>query len=299
MMLDKKQIIDLDECVINALELFIEKGVPVLDLNRFKRPLVVGSGNAAATGMIIFEKSDAVFADESNFELKLKIVKEIDGVVLISASGGKHAPVIAKIAKKKYKKNVILLTNNENALAKQYADESYVFPKNTEPYTYNTSTYMGFILSATKENPKKILDFIRKKIDKIKMPDFRKYSGYYIMVPEEFEGITKMLHTKFTELFGRKIARDVETFEFSKHANTVVPSNELFISFGKKNNLFGKERFFVPLPNNAGYGAMMAVGYYIIGKMQKAYPSWFKDNIEEYCKRASKIFRQEIKPIVE
>lgn len=299
MMLDKKQIIDLDDCVIDALELFIRKGVPELDINRFKRPLVVGSGNAAATGMIIFEKSDAVFADESNFELKLKTVKEIDGVVLISASGGKHAPIIAKISKKRYKKSVVLLTNNENAPAKRYADESYVFPKNAEPYTYNTSTYMGFILSATKEDPKKILDFIRKKTDRIKMPEFRKYSGYYIMVPEKLGGITKMLHTKFTELFGRKVARDIETFEHSKHATTVVPSDELFISFGKKDRIFGNDGLFVQLPNNAGYGAMMAIGYYMIGKMQKSYQPWFKENIEEYCRKASKIFRQEIKPIVE
>jgi hypothetical protein len=297
--MDKEKLIDLDDCVINALELFIEKGVPELELARFKRPLVVGSGNAAATGRIIFEKTDAVFADESNFEMKLKSIKDIDRVVLISASGGKHAPVIAKLAKQRYRKNVVLFTNNENALAKKYADESYVFPKNTEPYTYNTSTYMGFILAATKEEPKKILDFIKNKLDKIKMPEFRKYKGYYILVPEEFEGISKMLHTKFTELFGRNIARDIETFEYSKHATTVVPSDELFISFGRKNNILGKDRFFVPLPKKAGYGAMMAVGYYVIGKMQKAYPQWFKDNIEEYCKKASKIFRQEIRPVVE
>jgi hypothetical protein len=296
--MDKEKLIDLDECVIKALELFATKGVLKLDLNKFKRPLVVGSGNAAATGRIIFEKTDAVFADESNFEMKLKNVKEIDGVIVISASGGKHAPVIARAAKKKYKKKVILLTNNENALAKRYADESYVFPKNTEPYTYNTSTYMGFILSATKENPKKILNFIKNKIDRMKMPEFGEYNGFYIMVPGEFEGIISMLNTKFTELFGRRVARDIATFEYSKHATTVVPSDELFISFGKKNNTFGKDRLFVPLPLGAGYGAMMAVGYYIIGKMQKSYPSWFKDNIEEYCKRASKIFKQEIKPIV-
>jgi hypothetical protein len=297
--MDREKLIDLDECVIKALELFADKGIPKLELGRFKRPLVVGSGNAAATGRIIFEKTDAVFADESNFEIKLNAVKEIGGVFLISASGGKHAPVIAKRCRRKYKKNVILLTNNPDAQAKKYADESYVFPKNTEPYTYNTSTYMGFILSATGENPKKILDFIRKKIDRIEMPEFGEYNGHYIMVPGEFEGIISMLNTKFTELFGRRVARDVATFEYSKHATTVVPSDELFISFGKKNKTFGKDRLFVPLPSGAGYGAMMAIGYYIIGKMQKSYPSWFKDNIEDYCRRASKIFKQEIKPIVE
>jgi hypothetical protein len=289
-------IIDLDKCVINALELFSKTDLPKLDFN-FKRPLVVGSGNAAATGRIIFEKTDAVFADESNFEIKLKSVPEIDVVVLISASGGKHAPIIAKKTKK-YRKKVILLTNNENALASKYSDETHVFPKNTEPYTYNTSTYMGMILASTKEGPINMLNFIRKKIDKLKLPDFSAYRGYFLIVPGEFEGIKRMLQVKFIELFGRRIARDIETFEYMKHAVTVVPSNELFISFGKENKTFGKNRLFIPLPNEADYATMMAVSYYIIGKIQKSYPPWFKDNIEEYCRKASKLFKQDIGPIV-
>lgn len=291
------KLIDLDECVLNALELFSKEKLPKLDF-KFKRPLVVGSGNAAATGRIMFEKTDAVFADESNFEMKLKAVEEIDGVVLISASGGKHAPIIAKKAKELGKK-VVLLTNNEKALAKEFSDEVHVFPKNTEPYTYNTSTYMGMILAGTKEGPINILNFIKEKIDKLNLPDFGTYKGYFLIVPEEFEGIKRMLQVKFIELFGRRIARDVETFEYMKHAATVVPSNELFISFGKEDKVNGKERLFIPLPNDADYGAMMAIAYYVIGKIQKAYPAWFKDNIENYTKEASKIFGQEIKPIVE
>ena len=108
-----------------------------------------------------------------------------------------------------------------------------------------------------------------------------------------------MLNIKFTELFGRRIARDVETIEYMKHATTVVPANELFISFGVQNKNYGKNRFYVPLPKNANYGAMMAISYYIIGKIQKAKPPWFKQNIDAYTKRASKIFGQVIKPVVE
>jgi hypothetical protein len=291
------KLIDLDDCVLNALELFVKRRLPKMNNEKFKRPLVVGSGNAAAAGRIIFEKKDAVFADESGFEKKLKYVKAIDGVILISAFGGKHAPIIAKTAKK-YKKEVILLTNNENALAREYADRTLVFPKNPEPYTYNVSTYMGFILSHTGEDPEKILDFIRTKIDQLKLPDFSKFDKYFIVVPAEFEGIIRMFQIKFMELFGRRIARDIETKECMKHATTVVPSHELFISFGAENR-YGKNNFYVPLPENAGYGAIMAIGYYIIGKIQKAKPPWFKQNLLDYTKRASEIFGQEIKPIVE
>ena len=56
---DESSLPDLDEVVLAALELFMRQGVPRLDLGRCKKPLVVGSGNAAATGRILLEKADA------------------------------------------------------------------------------------------------------------------------------------------------------------------------------------------------------------------------------------------------
>ena len=71
-------------------------------------------------------------------------------VVVLSASGAKHAPRIVDTAHQ-YQKPVTLLTNTANAPAQMQlnnaADRVYVFPKNREPYTYNTSTYLGMILS--------------------------------------------------------------------------------------------------------------------------------------------------------
>lgn len=296
MAFDKSKLIDLDECVLNALKLFINKGLPELGLEKFKRPLVVGSGNAAVTGKIIFEDKDAVFADEGNYSKKLVSIKEIDGCILLSASGGKHAPLIAKDVKNR-NLPVVLLTNNKNALAKEFADETYVFPKNPEPYTYNTSTYLSMILAKTKEKPKEILDFILK----LKIPnDFSKYDAYFLIVPEEFDLAREMFLTKFDELFGSKISGRVFTPEQTKHAKTVVPSNtELFISFGYKNELFGTERLNIELPENAGYASIIAIVYYVIGHIQKQSPPYYKDNIEAYTKKASEIFGQEIKPIVE
>ena len=95
---DPKSLIDLDTCVINALDLFMDPKTkfPRPNLTKFKRPLVVGSGNAIATGRIIFDRHDAVFADEGTYQGKLDTIKKIDGVILLSASGGKHAPIIAE-----------------------------------------------------------------------------------------------------------------------------------------------------------------------------------------------------------
>src|SRR3989344_939491 len=276
---------DLDVAVLGALELFQKDKLPKLDLKQYRQLLVVGSGNAEATGKIIFEDTNAVFASESSFENKLKHIPDIDGVILISASGGKHAPVIAKYAKN-LGKSVILITNNPNAEATKFIkdDKIFVFPKNREPYTYNTSTYMGMILGKTNEDPEKIQKFIQQQVDTLTFPDFSQYDKYFLIIPPKFSNILRMLEVKFIELFGRKIARDVETSEYMKHAVTVVPSNELFVSFGEENAMWGEpaQRLHIPLPENAGHAAIMAIGYYVIAQIQKQHPPYFKANIAEY-----------------
>jgi len=294
---------DLHECVLGALEFFQDIKIPEIKLP-YKHPLIVGSGNAEATGRIIFQHDDAVFASESSFEEKLKNIKSIDGVVLISASGGKHAPIIATVAKK-YKKHITLLTNNYYAKAEKLLDHKhkhdlFLFPHQREPYTYNTSTYLSMILGKTNEDPKEIYDFIKSNTEKIRMPKLGKYDKFYLIIPPEFSGIKRMLEIKFIELFGRQVAHTIETSEYVRHATTVVPSDELFISFKEKNNTFGLpgQRVFVPLPENADYGAMMAIAYYVIGKIQKSHPPYFKRYIRSYTTQISKIFKYPIKPIV-
>jgi len=300
-----ENIPNLDVAVLGALELFQKESLPNIKLDVYKRPLVVGSGNAEVTGKIIFQNMDAIFASESDFEEKLKSITNIDGVVVVSASGGKHAPIIAKTAKK-YNKHVTLITNTPNSSANRELDhkhdhDEYIFPKNREPYTYNTSTYMGMILGYTGENPAEIEHFIKQQVDTITLPDFSKYNKFYLIVPPQFSGIIRMLQVKFIELFGRNIARDVETSEYVPHATTVATSDELFISFGYENITWGdpERRLNIPLPKNANYCAMMAIGYYTIAQIQKQHEPYFKENIASYTKQVSKIFKSTINPIVE
>ena len=296
---------NLDVVTLGALELFQLKKLPHIDFSIYTRPLVVGSGNAEATGRIIFEKMDAIFASESNYEEKLKNIPSIDGVVLFSASGGKHAPIITKRAKE-LGKHVTLVTDVAHSEADTYLDQKhhdqeYVLFKNREPYTYNTSTYMGMILAHTHEDPSHIEAFIKERIAYIDFSKFTEYDKYYLIVPTQFTGIIRMLQVKFIELFGRNIACTIETSEYVRHATTVVPSKELFISFGYENTSWGDvdARMNIPLPEGAGYGAMMAVGYYVIGKIQQSHPDYFKQNIEKYTKEISEVFGETILPIVE
>ncbi len=304
---DPKSLIDLDICVVNALDLFMDSATrfPRPNLAQFKRPLVVGSGNAIATGRIIFDKHDAIFADEGAYQGKLDAIESIDGVILLSASGGKHAPIIARDVKARGRK-IILFTCNPDSLARHDVDEVHVFPSRPEPYTYNTATYMGMMMSCMIGRPRaearKIRDHIRQVVDPT-LKRFGKrlgdFNAFYLLVPEEFELIRVMLTTKFVELFGRRLARDVFTWEQSKHATTVVESpKELFIAFGRENTVLGKERLNIPLPKNATYPAILATGYYVIGKLQAQKPDWFKRSIESFAQWASQAFGQKIEPVV-
>lgn len=300
---DINSLPDLDTVVLGALEMLAGRELPQIETSKFKRPLVVGSGNAEATGRIIFGDSAAVFASESTVDDKLENIKDIDEVIVISASGSKHAPIIVGKASQAGK-HVTLITNTPNSPAEKVLDSDHitvhVFPKNREPYTYNTSTYMAMILGLTREDPAMIQLFIETSIDSLQLPDLAQYTKYYLIIPPQFAGIIRMLQVKFIELFGRNIARDVETTEYVRHATTVAPSDELFIAFGEPNTTWGgpENRLNIPLPDNADYAAMMAVGYYIIAQIQKSQPQYFKQNIAQYCQSISAVFGEDIKPIV-
>lgn len=293
---------DLDIAVLGALELFEETAAPPIDAAPYRLPLVVGSGNAEATGRILFRNTGAVFASESSAEEKLKALGAIDGVVIISASGAKHAPTLARLARD-HGKAVTLITNTTHSPASRELDRSisreFVFSKNREPYTYNTSTYLGMILGTTREDPRRIREFIESSISPA-IPDLSSYDKFFFIVPPQFSEIVRMFQVKFIELFGRRIARDIETAEYMRHAVTVVPSRELFVSLGVENAEWGEgdSRLHIPLPDGADFGAVMAIGYYVIAQIQKSHPPYFKEHIAAYVERVSRLYGEKLEVIV-
>ncbi len=293
----------LDVATLGALELFERDGIPKLPHMPEGQVLIVGSVNAAAAGRIVGENRNALFADESDYKEVLARATTVQAAVLISASGGKHAIEIAKHFKK-HGIRTILITHNRDALAKEFvaSTDIIVFPKNREPYTYNTSTYLGVILASTQEDPHAIRAYIENIVGPAMPENFASYDAFYITVPSNFRQMVPMLMAKFDELFAPRVSGRVFTVDHAKHATTVVSSpTEFFISFGDDKVLFGPQenRLVVALPPNASYGFLMAVTYYVIGCIQKQHPAYFKEGIVEYCQRASELFGQEISPIVE
>lgn len=284
---EEKSLPDLTQVTFAALELFAQNK-PKASIKSFKKPLIIGSGNAIATARILYGSTNAVFGDETDYKEKLHL--DIDGVLLFSASGGKHAPIIAEAAKKR-KKPVQLITCTPNSQAEGVVGEknAVVTKKNREPYTYNTSTYMGWIFAKTKEDPKKIMQFITTKVAPKIPNNLKSYNGFLLITPDNLAGVNHLFEVKFIELFGRQVARDVKAYEELKHAITVVPNKkELCIQFGKGSVDFENNTLQIPLPKDCGPAALMAIGYYVIGCIQQQKPQYFKNNIHNYIQRNKK-----------
>ncbi len=281
----KYKIKSLDEIVLLALD-FFSKNEPVkLNPSDFKFPLVVGSGNAYNTGKIIFKK--AIFATESDFKdlihyyeplIKSQTISE---VIVISASGEKDAIWETELAKKSGLKTILITCSGDSSAAK-IADQVFTYRKLPEPYTYNVSTYLGMILSATSEKTENI----KKTIKKIKIPKkFKQYQSYAFILPDKFANLAPMLDIKRHELFGPKVSLRAFSFGEARHAKFVVrDKKELVISFGK-NLYFGESdsRWELNLPDDAGYGTYLAVCYFLVGLIQKSKPDYFKKNIPRFC----------------
>ena len=282
-----ENIPNLDQTVIQALDFFIANPPPSLDVKQFKSPFVVGSGNAFNTGAILFSARDAKLADESNFRsiIASSNKKTQDGslkdAVVISASGGKDSVWEIELAKQHGLKTTLLTTKAQSDAAK-IADEVIVYKSIAEPYTYNTSTYMGMILSATGENPARIKEFI----EGLKLPEnFGTHKSFAFVVPDKFMQICSMLDIKDNELFGPHSAIRAYSQGHARHAKFVIRDpEELVMSLGQKNDFFGdpNHRWDVDLPNRIDYAGIMAMAYYIVGKIQGSKPPYFKENIARY-----------------
>lgn len=287
-----KTMKNLDQAVIDALEFHASYELPALEFGKPSRRLVVASGNALATGRIIFGDEDAVFAGEDQYKSVIHRF-QVDEVVVISASGEKHAPIIiSDILNRNI--DLYLLTCDRDSTAARLLSEDHVFATKyiEEPITYNTSTYLGMVLAKTKEDPRRILDFIKNVVEP-SLFDMSKFQAFYMIVDHRFDLAREMFIAKFDELFGPLLNGRCYTVEQTLHAKTVIRSEEeLFISLGYQNEIFGSEnaRLNIPLFDEASYAAVIAIGYYIIGRIQSQFPPWFRMSAEAYKELQPELF---------
>lgn len=281
------KLMTLDQNVLQALDFFIANPPVEFDSYVYKLPFVVGSGNAYNTGLIIFSKNAAIFSDESNFKNLITAFKPavtqklITDTIVISASGEKDSVWEVELAKDMGLQTTLLTTKDQSSAAK-VADKVYTFKSIPEPYTYNVSTYMGMILSSSKENPHKIKSFI----ENLKLPaNFADYKAYAFVVPDQFVHICPMLDIKKSELFGPNLSLRAFSQGHARHAKFVIRNpEELVITLGARNDHFGTpaSRFNIALPEDFGPASVMALTYYIVGKIQASKPPYYMENIKNY-----------------
>lgn len=291
---------NLDEVVLGALERFSTEPPPSWPEIPFLRPLVLASGNSYHTARLLMPS--VAVADESGYETALAAA-DYDGVVIVSASGEKHALLMAEAAERRHLP-VRLVTHNPATPLKDKLPEDrvIVFPKNREPYTYNVSTYLGLILARTGESTSEILSQLETINNQLGDAALDRFEAYTFSIPTDWAGLASMARTKFDELFGGRVLGRVFTVEEIKHAKTVVPyDQELFISFGVANDYFGlpENRLALSVDSAAGLAAAFSLLYFTVGQIQAGKPPYFKDNLVSYCAEASEIFGHPISPIVE
>src|SRR3989338_2311292 len=280
-------IINLYTNVIQALEFLRDNPPPVVDFQRFNLPLVVGSGNAYNTGLILFGGKAALFADESNMKHLVDALstvisqRVITDAVIISADGEKDSVWEVGLAKQKGVRTTLLTTKPQSSAA-QIADTVISFRSIPEPYTYNVSTYMGMIMGATRENPSSIIEHINT----LTFPkQFGSYTAYSFVIPDAFAPVCPMLDIKKSELFGPHLSLRAFSEGQARHAKFVIRSEkELVISIGVENTYYGnpEHRWHISIPNDIRAAGSMAITYYIVGKIQESKPPYYKEHIEAY-----------------
>jgi len=327
------KIRNLDKVVLDGLDFLAEvqdnNAMPDANLE-FKMPLLVGSGLAINTLRIMYGDRSAVTATESNYQTEFKKWKGIDGIVIASASGGKHAPGLAAWAGP-LGIPTVLITCNPITDAAKYVNKTIVIPspsmnardkiKNPnaepEPLTYNFATYVGMMMAKSGENARAIKKYIQNEVNPVleRFGRLNDYEAFFGVVPNSLGLLAERGIVKFQELFSQQYGVDFCAEDDSKHAKTLVPTleskqiqinpetgapieykKELFLNFGGVKPAYGPEnqRLNIPLPNDVDYATATSILYYVVGKIQESHPQMFKLNCAGYTKEQTKMFGKQI-----
>jgi len=145
------------------------------------------------------------------------------------------------------------------------------------------------LLGAENESPKKIMSFIEALI----FPkNFVNYEAYSFILPDELADIAPMLEIKKHELFGPHLSIRAFSQGEARHAKFVIPwEKELIISL-VENKFFGleKQRWEIKIKPKNNTALIMALCYFIIGKIQSTKTPYFKNNIENYCAQGANAY---------
>jgi len=192
-----EKIEKLDHYVIKTLKDLPEWKYPDLTIKKSERNVFIGSGDAANTAKIFAQVLGGHALNVCNYRIFFENEPGRNSdIYILNASGGKDGLKMAQwLTERNWHPK--LLTNNPEPPAGKFLEpeDIFVFPANTEPPTYNISTYASMIYWLLKED----LAAIREKIKNLKIPDLRKYKFIFFMVQDKYEAIGRMATRKIAE----------------------------------------------------------------------------------------------------
>ena len=250
----------VDYYVLRTLEKLEEWDYPEIDIEESERNVFLGSGNAFNTALLFIKVFDGIALNVGNYKEFFRKERKGYKVHIISASGGKDSVKMARFLKRKGIK-IVLITNNPEAPSKKFASKVFVFPCFKEPPTYNVSTYSSMIYFLFKENVKKIKKFIQR----IKIPNLKKYKYILFVSKDELYPIARMASRKVAETL-QGIGSHAECISDAAHGFFIQP-NKWRLVFCIDCDVEERKKFRLKIKSYLG---SLLSSYYIIGKNQTA-----------------------------
>jgi fructoselysine-6-P-deglycase FrlB-like protein len=263
---------------------------PKMEIEKDDKNLFLGSGNASSVAKIFTEKFNGVALDASNYKMFLKgsIKKDFASIYIINASGGKDGYNMAKyIGEMNLKPS--LITCNKDAPAKKFVDKMFLIPALIEPPTYNVSTYSSMIYWLFREN----VSEIKELIEKLEIPDLRKYKYIFFLAADKFQSIAEMTSEKTAETL-EGIGSNSDGFTNAFHGILRQPNKDRLI-FCLNQNYPLRDRENIYELNIDSYLGLLLSTYYIIGKNQTGRDTEnllknYQETVKELNWKVKKIF---------
>ncbi len=280
----------LDHFVLETLKDIGSWKYPELRIKKDPWNLFIGSGNAYNVACVFAMKLGGFAVDTSMHRTFLSHYGKTDfkSISYVSASAGKDAIPATKFLKERgFSFN--LITNNNQAPAKEFVTgDTVVLPSFREPPTSNVSTYASMLYWLLKED----ISRIRRSIEKLEIPDLRKYKNIIFLSDDGHAPIARMAANKVMESLegvsanGDGITHGMHLGYFMQPRDRFVFSINLDLDFEGENAYRLKEKTYL--------GSLL-LSYYTIGKNQTE-----KDikNIEKAYKKQSEVLGWKFQTIV-
>ena len=260
---------------------------PKIEIEKDDKNLFLGSGGASSVAKIFAEKFNGVALNASNYKMFIEniIKKDFASIYIINASGGKDGYNMAKhIEGMNLKPN--LITCNKDAPAKEFVDKIFLIPALTEPPTYNVSTYSSMIYWLFRED----INRIKELIDKLKIPDLRRYKYVFFLAADKFQSIAEMTSEKTAETL-EGIGSNSDGLTNALHGILRQPNKDRLIFCLNQNYPLKDRENLYELNIDSHLGLLLGT-YYIIGKNQTDKDT---ENLLKNYQETAKVFGWKIK----